>query len=105
MSCPEPVHVTGRGLATHLYHIAHEAVNNALKHGEPEHDRLTLGRENGTGTLTVEDDGIGSPVASGHPGLGLAHHELSGQHGRRLAGSTPRRHGGTQVCCRFPLQR
>jgi signal transduction histidine kinase len=106
VSCPEQVHVPDVGMATHLYHIAHEAVNNALKHGEASRIRLTLGRDNGTGTLTVEDDGVGiAAAASGHPGLGL---HIMSYRANMVGGSLevrPGAHGGTQVCCRFPLQR
>ena len=106
VSCPEQVHVPDVGMATHLYHIAHEAVNNALKHGEASTIRLTLGRENGTGTLTVDDDGVGiTTVTSGHPGLGL---HIMSYRANMVGGSLevrPGAHGGTQVCCRFPIQR
>jgi len=106
VNCAEPVLVPDVGMATHLYHIAHEAVNNALKHGDATRIRLTLGRENGTGTLTVEDDGIGiSKVPTGHPGLGL---HIMSYRANMVGGSLEVRagqQGGTQVCCRFPLQR
>ncbi|MEM1044183.1 MAG: PAS domain S-box protein [Bacteroidota bacterium] len=42
-----------------LYRIAQEAVNNALKHAEPEHVWIRLTREDDTVTLEVEDDGQG----------------------------------------------
>ena len=32
--CDEPVLIHDDDVATHLYHIAQEAVNNAIKHGE-----------------------------------------------------------------------
>ena len=44
-------------------------------------------------------------VASGHPGLGL---HIMSYRANMVGGSLevrPGAHGGTQVCCRFPLQR
>ena len=34
--CEEPVLIHDAPMATHLYHIAQEAVNNAIKHGHPK---------------------------------------------------------------------
>ena len=49
-------------MATHLYHIAQEAVNNAIKHGRSRPDRaLAATGKTGSGILMVEDDGVGLP--------------------------------------------
>ena len=34
--CEEPVLIHDAPMATHLYHIAQEAVNNAIKHGHAQ---------------------------------------------------------------------
>ena len=34
--CDQPVLIPDSDIATHLYHIAQEAVNNALRHGHPQ---------------------------------------------------------------------
>ncbi len=71
--CAEPILITDVGVATHLYHIAQEAVNNAIKHGRPGRIVLSLDREDGR----RHPDGRGRRRrASGdspaqHPGLGL----------------------------------
>ena len=46
-------------MATHLYHIAQEAVNNAIKHGQARNILIRLSAENGWGTLLINDDGTG----------------------------------------------
>ena len=45
--------------ATHLYRIAQEAINNALKHAQASEIVLSLGKRAEKKNLTIEDDGIG----------------------------------------------
>jgi PAS domain S-box-containing protein len=60
-------------VATHLFRIAQEAVNNALKHGHSHRIDLSLRACNGSLRLAVRDDGCGlSASGNGKPaGLGL----------------------------------
>ena len=103
--CPQPILVTDVGVATHLYHIAQEAVNNAIKHGDPREIILTLGRAGETGNLTVEDDGKGIPdVPVSTAGLGL---RIMSHRANMVGGSldvSRRKPRGTLICCRFPLE-
>ena len=55
-----PVLIQDDEIATHLYHIAQEAVHNAIKHGQPQNILIRLTAEHGRGTLLVKDDGIGN---------------------------------------------
>lgn len=59
--------------AVHLYRIAQEAINNALKHAAAKEITVTLGRRAGVVTLTIADDGVGLPAPAGaaSPGVGL----------------------------------
>ena len=59
--------------ATHLYRIAQEAVNNAVKHGKPTRIAIALADSGDGVRLTVEDDGVGLPPEQqpGHQGMGL----------------------------------
>lgn len=59
-------------IATHLYHIAQEAVSNAAKHGKAEQVEIALRREDGTILLRVENDGLPfTPPADDAEGMGL----------------------------------
>lgn len=57
----------------HLYRIAQEAVNNAVKHAKADHIGVRLAANDEEGlTLTVQDDGQGHPGSLlGDEGLGL----------------------------------
>jgi len=70
---------------TELYYIAHEALNNILKHAHARSITVYLSREDGHIVLDVLDDGCGFDVAAARTngGLGLKNqHERS----RRIAG-------------------
>lgn len=58
--------------ALHLYRIAQEAVNNAVKHGRAKNVSIILNKGEETWHLTVADDGKGMTiVAKEAPGIGL----------------------------------
>ena len=61
--CDEPVLIHDVRPATHLYHVAQEAVHNAIKHGRAKNVVISLSNKNGEGTLSVEDDGVGMPTS------------------------------------------
>jgi PAS domain S-box-containing protein len=104
--CLLPVAVYDVNVATHLYHIAREAVNNAIKHGKPGRVIIELSAENELGTLSVEDDGRGfSPSSENQSGMGL---NIMNYRANMIGGSLAVRNnftGGTIVSCLFPLQR
>ncbi len=56
--------------ATHLYHIAQEACNNACKHARARSIAIELASEKGSVILRIQDDGIGLANV-GARGLGL----------------------------------
>jgi PAS domain S-box-containing protein len=70
--CDERVELADNFVATHLYRIAQEAVNNALKHSRTERIDISLTESNDVITMNVLDNGvgIGDERASGH-GMGL----------------------------------
>ncbi len=57
--CLPPVLIEESMVAGHLYRIAQEAVNNALKHGHPSAIIIELSRDNDAVRLRVSDDGQG----------------------------------------------
>jgi signal transduction histidine kinase len=102
--CETPVLIHDDGMATHLYHIAQEAVNNAIKHGRAHNILIQLTAENRWGTLLVTDDGVGIPEPRENTqGMGL--HIMSyraGVIGGRLE-IKPNTSGGTAISCLFPM--
>ena len=68
----EPVLIHDSNMSTHLYRIAQEAVNNAIKHGQAKSITITLSAANGNGSLRIENDGVSLPESSADPsGMGM----------------------------------
>ena len=93
------------GTAEHLYLIAQEAVNNAVKHGGGSRIVLTLDYDKRGGVLTVEDNGKGFPAArkddrEGGNGLRIMRHRAEVFGGELMV--APGTTGGVRVSCRFP---
>lgn len=69
----DPVDIADESVSTHLYRIAQEAVNNAIRHARARSIELRLDERNGKVLLTISDDGCG--FDNQHPtfrsGLGL----------------------------------
>lgn len=103
LRCATPVYIDNEVTATHLFRIAQESVNNAMKHGQA--DRVVIGlfyAEDGL-VLAIRDNGVGiapDPPASGM-GMQIMRHRAS------LIGATVtvRRAGkrGTLVRCLLPF--
>jgi PAS domain S-box-containing protein len=72
MDCPQPVSVSDNAVATHLYRIAQEAVNNAIKHSRAGSILIQLKASHNRVELKISDDGVGitAPLPSGG-GMGL----------------------------------
>ena len=103
--CDTPVLIHDDTMATHLYHIAQEAVNNAIKHGKPQRIAIELSATNGRGMLVIDDDGKGfAEVRAGSSGMGL--HIMNYRAG--MIGGVlevqPNPNRGTIVTCIFPMQ-
>jgi len=60
--CPQPVLVRDHASATHLYRIAQEAINNAIKHGKAREITVRVTARSNQANLTVTDDGRGFVV-------------------------------------------
>jgi PAS domain S-box-containing protein len=103
--CDSPVLIHDDTTATHLYHIAQEAANNAIKHGSPRNILIWLTSEQGRATLAIRDDGNGIvPDAARTHGMGL--HIMNYRAGMiggtlEIRQDSPR---GTIVTCRFPVK-
>jgi signal transduction histidine kinase len=55
----DPVDIGDPSVAAHLYRIAQEAVNNAIRHAHATEIKVRLDEENGKVVLTVSDNGVG----------------------------------------------
>jgi len=92
--------------ATHLYHIAQEAINNAIRHGKAGRIDVRLTLAGDDGELTVRDNGQGisraEPRETGM-GLRIMRHRATVIGGSCIARN--REEGGVQVTCRFARER
>ena len=69
----ERIIVRDNSTALHLYRIAQEAINNAVKHAAATKIEVSLGQQDGRGCLTIHDNGRGFSAddAAASTGLGL----------------------------------
>ena len=90
-------------IATHLYRIAQEAINNAVRHGDPEHVRAVLAAGDERIRLQVKDDGAGFDRDElGETGMGL---RIMSYRARLVGGTldvTSAPGEGTTVTCSIP---
>jgi PAS domain S-box-containing protein len=103
--CEKPLQIHDANLATHLYRIAQEAVNNAIRHGRSRNIVIGLSGKNGTGSLTIQDDGEGfREKQADHPGVGLS---IMNYRADMVGGSLkvqPNEGRGVTVTCVFPVR-
>lgn len=92
-----------KSTSLHLYRIAQEALNNAIRHGKAANPALRMTMEEGHPALTIEDDGVGLPAEPPtHRGLGLA---IMNYRAHMVGGTFaigPSVHGGVIVTCTLP---
>ena len=70
--CHEPVLIENQVAANHLFRIAQESLNNALKHGRAKVVKIQLSQNEKGITLRIQDNGIGIAAAAQHSqGLGM----------------------------------
>ena len=102
--CGSPPQIDDPAKATHLYRIAQEAVNNAIRHGRPKQIVISLSSRKGQIELTIEDDGAGLPD-DWQKNRGLGTRIMA--HRAAMMGGTfsiePNPTGGTFVKCSVPV--
>lgn len=78
-TCVTPVLLADTAVTNHLYRIAQEAVNNALKHSRARRVSIRLSEKDGRLRLEITDNGIGLPpdFSTGGVGLGVMRHRAS----------------------------
>jgi signal transduction histidine kinase len=103
--CERAVLIYDDTMATHLYHVAQESVNNALKHGQARKILIRLSAQNGWGTLLISDDGVGIAENRGNSlGMGL---QIMSYRAGMIGGTLEVAPGpveGTTVTCIFPMK-
>ena len=103
--CEKPLNVHDANMATHLYRIAQEAVNNAIRHGKAKNIIIRLSSKGGAGTLSIQDDGEGFPEQPANPpGVGL---NIMNYRADMVGGSLkvqPNQDRGITVTCTFPIR-
>lgn len=103
--CESPVLIHDAIVATHLYHIAQEAVNNAIRHGDAREISIRLTASDSRGVLTIEDNGAGIRE-NATAGCGIGLHIMNYRAGM-IGGSLEVRRPaarGTAVVCTFPIK-
>ena len=97
----DALRVSDSTTATQLYHIAHEAATNAVKHGDATKIDISLMQNGRKLTLTISDNGRGFPKRLPEPhglGLRLMRHGASLIGGKLDINANPK--GGTLIECR-----
>jgi len=106
LRCEKPVHINDVNAATHLYRIAQEAVNNAIRHGKSKNIAIRLSAKSGAGVLDIHDDGAGFPKKPpSQPGAGLS---IMNYRADMIGGSLKvqqNEDSGVTVTCTFPIRR
>jgi PAS domain S-box-containing protein len=104
-TCGPACKLDDRHAAGHLYRIAQEAVNNALKHGDPRRIDISLARGSRTLRLRIKDDGRGFTAPKANKsgmGLDIMHHRA------QVIGATleinSKSGKGVAVICTLPLK-
>jgi signal transduction histidine kinase len=100
---PQPIIVQDALTATHLFHIAQEATNNALRHGRATRIDIHLAAKADALVLSIRDDGVGlEQELSAHDGIGL---RLMRYRASLVGGALqigPAEKKGTVVTCTVP---
>lgn len=100
----EPVLIHDANMSTHLYRIAQEAVNNAIKHGHAKNIVIKLESADEYGTLTIENDGAPlSGSSANDSGMGM---QIMSYRARMIGGSLKVESAagrGVMIACMFPL--
>jgi len=92
-------------MVIHLYRIAQEALNNAIKHANCKRLYVSIEIQDEDGLLEVYDNGRGIPEdINNEEGLGLNIMKYRSSLFDGQITVYPVETGGTRVCCQFPLK-
>ncbi|HEX8077075.1 MAG TPA: PAS domain S-box protein, partial [Chthoniobacterales bacterium] len=103
--CARGVRIPDDAAALHLYRVAQEAVNNAVKHSGAKNVLIHLDRNAKHVCVSVQDDGKGFTVRKRGKGLGL---HMMRYRANALGGELKierRKTGGMDITCVIPVKR
>ncbi|HXJ57274.1 MAG TPA: ATP-binding protein [Verrucomicrobiae bacterium] len=102
VECDSNLIINSKNASTHLFRLAQEAINNAVRHGRANRITLLLGTSGDKAVLRITDDGVGFPPENARrTGLGL---RIMTYRAQKVGGTLeiqPGQHGGTVVSCTF----
>lgn len=102
VECDSNLVVSNPNASTHLFRLAQEAINNAVKHGKAHRLSILLGTAGDRAVLRIIDDGVGfPPEGARRNGLGLRIMTYRAQKVGGVLEIQPGQHGGTVVSCTF----
>ena len=105
LNIEDDIEFTDDDVVMHLYRIAQEALNNAVKHANACEIRVDLKLEGEHCLLEITDNGKGFPDTRDHfKGLGLSIMKYRASLFEGDVEITPNNSAGTRVCCRFPVK-
>jgi len=103
VSLDESVEFADGAIETHLFRIAQESFNNAVRHAEATRIEIAVCRVNGMPQLEISDDGQWKGIPENSSGIGMKtmQYRASAIDGHLSVG--PAEHGGTNVICRLEV--
>ena len=107
---PAPFQEIPLETAIHVYRIAQEAINNAIKHGSPGRIDMVLARDGSRNLMSVTDDGSGFDITPGvdskvQKGLGIRSMRYRAEVIGGMLTVKRTSEGGTSLTCSWPNRR
>lgn len=98
--------INSREVATNLYHIAQEAIKNAINHGEAKNIKIALIEHEGKLYLHVKDDGKGFDYSDKFEGMGIniMKHRTEEMGGSFRIKQSDEKDYNTCVTCKVPIK-
>ncbi len=98
--CDESITFSDNVMATQIYYIVQEAINNAIKHARPGRIDIIFNRKIGTITLSIDDNGAGFSRSAGRPGgMGISIMKYRARMINAILDVIRNHTGGTSVIC------
>jgi signal transduction histidine kinase len=98
--CDESITFSDNVMATQIYYIVQEAINNAIKHARPGRIDIIFNRKIGAITLSIDDNGAGFSRSAGRPGgMGISIMKYRARMINAILDVIRNHTGGTSVIC------